>query len=396
MTTRHLHPAIRQTEIWPGPTGYPWAQSGMPLWAREGLLRRIGPETLICTWTTGGMTEPWLGNLTMVSFSRDNGASWTAPDTLFAHPTRGLFTTEVFVPREGEMHAFLQTYDTGVWMSQLLSYRAISRDGGQSWDGPHAIPGGAQNVWPNRGIVHSSGRWIIPVMWCEFIGEEWAPPIVGRLPMPARVGARVPPQEEIPYGANDMLRYTRGNAWCERNHRYACGVLISDDEGATFVLRGYLLGGARGLLMEPQVVELSDGAVAMLIRSQQDGRLWRSDSPDAGLRWSAPVRTDIPNPAAKVCLFRARDGRIFLVHNPTESAGEVMAGRNPLSLWISHDDLRTWAAKVDLVRDDSPQASLNYPSGFLDEARGELHFAWEDTYAVYALRVPLDIDGADW
>lgn len=393
-TTRHLHPAVTQTEIWPGPAGYPWADAGLPQWTREGLLRRVAPGQLICTWTTGGMTEPWQGNLTMVSYSHDDGASWSAPTVLFAHPTRGLFTTELFVPRPGEVHAFLQTYGNGVWMSQLLSYRTISRDGGQTWDGPHSLPGGAQNVWVNRGIIHSSSRWILPVSWCELIGDEWAPPVVGAPPMSGVVGGRVLAQEILPADAAPMLHYQRGNAWCERNHRYACGVLISDDAGESFRLQGYLRGGKQGLLMEPRVVELSDGSLVMLIRSQYDGWLWHSESRDAGLTWSAPVRTDIPNPAAKVCLLRAGDGRIFLLHNPTTHDGEMMGGRNPLSLWVSDDEMRSWRVKVDLVRDDNPAASLNYPDGYLDEARGELHFVWEDMYAVYGVRVPLTIGEA--
>lgn len=390
--TRHLHPAVTQTEIWPGPAGYPWAQSGTGLWTREALLRRTGPGRLLCTWTTGGMTEPWHGNLTMACASDDDGATWSVPDILFAHPTRGLFTTELFVPRAGEVHAFLQTYDIGVWMSQLLSYRAVSRDGGRQWDVPASIPGGIHNVWVNRGITHTTGRWVIPVSWCELIGEEWAPPVMGRAPQHGRVGARILAQEELPAGADARLLYRRGNAWCERNHRYACGVIISDDEGETFTLHGYLRGGARGLLMEPRVVERSDGSLAMLIRSQYDGWLWHSYSTDAGLTWSTPARTDIPNPAAKVCLLRARDGRIFLIHNPTTHDGQIMGGRNLLSLWISDDDMRTWRVKVDLVRDDNPSASLNYPDGYLDEERGELRLVWEDTHTVYLMGVPMDIE----
>ena len=68
-----------------------------------------------------------------------------------------------------------------------------------------------------------------------------------------------------------------------------------------------------------------------------------------------------------------------------------MAGRNPLSLWVSSDDMRTWGVKVDLVKDSAPNVSLNYPDGYVDEERKELHFAWEDTVRVYLVRVPVDI-----
>ena len=161
--TRWIHPAIKQYELWPGPTRYPWAPSGIRLYTREGILRRVGNDGLICTWTTGGFSEPTEGNFTMFALSADNGQTWTKPEILFRHAHRGLFTTELFVPRENEIHAFLQTYALGAWMTQLDNYRSISLDGGKTWNTPNSIPGGIQNTWVNQGIVHSSGRWIIPV-----------------------------------------------------------------------------------------------------------------------------------------------------------------------------------------------------------------------------------------
>jgi hypothetical protein len=389
-STRTIHPAATQYELWPGPKGYPWADTGIRLWTREGILRRVAPGRLMCTWTTGGFSEPCEGNFTMAVFSDDDGQSWSPPESLFRHSHRGLFTTELFVPRDGEVHAFLQTYTMGVWMTQLNSYRAISRDGGRTWQGPNSIPGGIHNVWVNQGLVHSSGRWVIPVSWAEHIGPEWCEPSVGRSAVEPIAGTTRQRLVELPWGADSQLLYRAGNDWADRNHRYVCGVILSDDGGATFRLRGHIRGGAHGWLIEPKVVELSDGRIAMLIRSQRDGWLWRSDSCDAGETWSPAVKTDIPNPSAKVKLLRSRDRRIFLIHNPVSSDGVIMAGRNPLSLWVSHDDMRTWSVKVDLVRDSS-RASLNYPDGYLDEERHELHFAWEDTRSVFILRVPMDV-----
>jgi hypothetical protein len=345
----------------------------------------------MCTWTTGGFSEPWLGNFTMGAFSDDDGETWSEPQVMFRHSHRGLFTTELFVPREGEVHAFLQTYGLGVWMTQLHSYRAVSRDGGRTWKGPNSIPGGIHNVWVNQGIVHSSGRWVIPVSWAEHIGEEWCEPSLGRSPAMPCVGGEERPVTELQWGADSQLQYRAGNEWADRNHRYVVGAMWSDDSGETFRLRGHITGGKHGWLIEPKVVELSDGRIVMLIRSQKDGWLWRSESADAGETWSPAVRTDIPNPSAKVKLLRSRGGKIFLIHNPAESSGAIMAGRNPLSLWVSDDDMRSWRVKVDLVRDPAPNVSLNYPDGYVDEERKELHFAWEDTVRVYLVRVPMDV-----
>lgn len=391
-----IHPNVNNIELWPGPNGYPWADSGIRLWTREGILRQVAPGHLICTWTTGGFSEPTDGNFTMAVHSNDHGLSWSAPATLFRHTHRGLFTTELFIPRANEIHAFLQTYALGTWITQIHSYRAISHDGGRTWNGPHSVPGGIHNVWVNQGIRHSSGRWVIPVSWPEHIGDEWCEPSVGRAPVEPRVGQRIPHVTELPYGTDHALIYKAGNHWAHANHRYVIGAILSDDDGATFRLRGYLRHDQPRHYFEPKIVELSDGAIALLTRELEDGWLWASRSHDGGETWSPLERTDIPNPSSKVKLLRARDGRIFLIHNPTGNQQQYNANnplkwgrRSPLSLWVSHDDMRTWDVKVDLVID--PERNLNYPDGFLDEEAGEIVFAWEDGYHVYMMRAPMAI-----
>jgi len=388
-STRWINPDVKQYELWPGKDGYPWADTGIKLWTREGILRHLGGERLICTWTTGGFGEPTDGNFTMAAFSEDYGRSWSKPEVLFRHAWRGLFTTELFVPRPGEIHAFLQTYRLGGWLTNLQSYRAISRDGGRTWTGPHSIPGGIHNMWVNQGIVHSSGRWIIPVSWAEHIGDEWCEPSVGRPPVVPLVGSRVIPQLELAWGADHQLIYRAAVDWANRNHRYSVGVIISDNEGASFRLCGYLWRERPRHFFEPKIVERSDGSIVLLTREWADGWLWLSCSYDRGETWTPLERSNIPNPSSKVKLLRSRDGRIFLIHNPSGTDGVKKGRRNPLSLWVSRDDMRTWEVKVDLVRDE--HASLNYPDGFIDEERGELHFAWEDGKRVYIMQVPLDI-----
>lgn len=383
---RRLHRDIQNHEIWPAGNSHRQGST----WIREALLRRTGPSELLCTWTTGGPTEPWEGNFTVIRRSRDNGSSWEEFGE-FRHPIRGLFTTELFVPRPGEIHAFLNTYGNGTWMTQLGSYRAISRDGGQTWTGPHSLPGGIANVWPNRGIRHSSGRWIIPVSWAELRGSEWMEPFTGRPPSPGKVGHLTFEPSILPIGSEVGARYQRGNAWADANHRYACGVMLSDDDGETFRLRGYLRGGRHGHLIEPRVVELGNGDLAMLIRSQRDGRLWQSHSSDGGETWADPNRSAIPNPGAKVNLLRGNDGRIFLIHNPVDVSDLAYGCRNPLSLWISSDDLKSWDLQTDLIRDENPDACLNYPDGFIDEEARQIVLCWEDVFRVYLMRIPFEI-----
>ena len=327
----------------------------------------------------------------MYARSTDDGETWSEPGVLFRHASLGLFTTELFRAGEGEVHAFLQTYPMGSWMTYINSYRAISRDGGATWEGPHSVPGGIDNVWVNKGIRLASGRWVLPLSWAELIGDEWCEPTHGRSPLEPVAGGKPLAVQEIPYMAEGMLQQNVGNAWADRNHRYCVGTILSDDDGQSFRRSGYLRGGVHGWLIEPRVVELEPGHVVMLIRSQRDGRLWRAESWDAGDSWSQPERSEIPNPAAKVLILKATDERIFLIHNPVDSSADIMRGRNPLSLWVSHDGMRTWPVKVDLVRDPNPKQALNYPDGYIDEAAQELVFVWEDAFSVFFCRLPLSL-----
>lgn len=385
------HPSCHlRAQLWPPPEGYPWRDAVTFPWSREALLRRVESQKLICTWTTGGFCEPTEGNFTMIALSDDDGRTWRDGGR-FEHPTRGLFTTELFVPRAGEVHAFLQTYDAGRWFSHNQIYRAISHDGGETWSTPQSVPGGTPPGWMNVGVRHSTGRWIIPLTWPEFTGDEWGEPSAGRTPGQARVGERYLPTRELPRATESWVCYTEANAWCHANHRYAAGVLLSDDGGRSFRLSGYITGGCENHLMEPQVVELGDGSVIMLLRSMSEGVLLRSVSLDRGETWSAPERTQIPNPSAKVNVLRHSDGRIFLLHNPNDDTANSMQARNPLSLWVSEDDMRSWTIREDLVERISGPHGLNYPSGFLDEEKNLLRFVWEDSHSVFLAEVPLDI-----
>lgn len=156
------------------------------------------------------------------------------------------------------------------------------------------------------------------------------------------------------------------------------GVLISNNQGKSWQVSPGI-AGAKGWA-ENNLVELSDGSMAMLIRSDGDGCLLRSDSTDRGRTWTDPVRTDIPNPGSKARLHRFSDGRILLVHNPNaqtrhpSSRPQAACQRNPLAIWISDDDMKTWSVKRVLA--DFP-GMLAYPDGMLDEAGNMLHIAFD-------------------
>ena len=89
------------------------------------------------------------------------------------------------------------------------------------------------------------------------------------------------------------------------------GALISSDEGIAWS-KSNSIGPTSGWA-ENNIVELSDGRMAMLIRAD-GGCLLHSESTDRGRTWSPPENTQIPNPGSKFRLHRLTTGRIVLFH----------------------------------------------------------------------------------
>jgi hypothetical protein len=82
------------------------------------------------------------------------------------------------------------------------------------------------------------------------------------------------------------------------------------------------------------------------------------------------MNTKIPNPTVKPYLLRLDDGRIALIHNATGKKGEF-GDRDPLSIWISADEMETWSIKEDVIRG----GSLTYPNAIM--LNGKVVFAYD-------------------
>ncbi len=122
-------------------------------------------------------------------------------------------------------------------------------------------------------------------------------------------------------------------AW-EGGDSYCC---LSDDDGRTW-RDSRRVKPAKGGCWEPACIELRDGRVLMLMRTQLGGQ-YRSISTDGGETWSPPTPTPLTGTAAPVSISRVPGtGDLLAIWNHNPGAGH----RNPLTAAISRDEGETW------------------------------------------------------
>lgn len=136
---------------------------------------------------------------------------------------------------------------------------------------------------------------------------------------------------------------------------------ISTDKGITWKASDYVQLDRTKLkgkgVIQPTLWESAPGKVHMLLRST-DGAVYRSDSEDYGITWSAGYKTGLPNPNSGIDLTRLSDGTLVLAYNPDTAN---WGSRSPISLAISHDNGVTWPKKLDIDSGDK-EDEFSYPA----------------------------------
>ena len=173
--------------------------------------------------------------------------------------------------------------------------------------------------------------------------------------------------------------------------RHCVLTYVSSDDGATWkpsnVLDHPSSGGDHSGIMEADIIQLNDGRLWMLIRTNWD-YFYESYSSDNGLTWSAYAKTDIDASSAPGKLLRLQSGRIVLIWNRLYHKGkneirrwggvdgekqlsEVAASwqRDELSLMYSDDDGKTWSSPMIIAENITPTANswqnwIAYPYAF--------------------------------
>ncbi|MFW6059261.1 MAG: sialidase family protein [Phycisphaeraceae bacterium] len=163
--------------------------------------------------------------------------------------------------------------------------------------------------------------------------------------------------------------------------RHGVMTYCSDDEGANWYPSNLIdLGGMghHGGVTEPSVIELTDGTLMLLIRTNW-GQFWYALSWNEGTGWHPMGPTGIDASSAPGIVKRLQSGRIALVWNrafpvagPSDqwvrggdgnwSAVPVSDFREELSIAFSEDDCKTWSPPRVMAR--KAGARLCYPYVF--------------------------------
>lgn len=323
----------------------------------DTMVRKMPDGSWVMFFLGGDVFEPSPNNYIAVIRSQDEGKSWSEPEIVDTGiPREGKTSaqgaTELIVLEDRQILFFATHSQT--WGRNWKSWMMYSTDSCKTWSKPQALPGRlADFTFIRNHIVTRDGRLIVPFQHYVGPGPDVPPP----------------PPDEKPWHTS-LFHYVSN----PRN-----GVMISHDMGKTWKEYGDIrlspddryYGWA-----EPNIVELADGRIAMIIRGDRlGGVLHYAESTDGGKTWPEfTTKTEIPNSGSKATLYSLGGDAVAILHTPNPRR------RSPLALWVSFDGMQTWPYQRVLVEQslDGPRAWLNYPDGFVSDDREFLHFGYDD------------------
>ena len=160
------------------------------------------------------------------------------------------------------------------------------------------------------------------------------------------------------------------------NH-FVSRCFISDDQGQTWRPGVGEVDYPRRGAMEPEVLELADGRVLMLFRTQL-GHIGSCFSEDGGDTWGDPDSFGVRAPESPATLRRIPStGDLMLVWNDHYDPAQGHGGkRTPLTVAISSDEGRTWRHHRELETD--PNLGFAYTSLTFEQGRAWLSYYIHD------------------
>ncbi|MEX2173462.1 MAG: exo-alpha-sialidase [Pirellulaceae bacterium] len=255
----------------------------------------------------------------------------------------------------------------------------VSRDGGRTWGKPRVLQ---ENVG-KQNVMSATLRRLMPGRHDGPLGLVY---LVKNGPNDLKAYLRISTDEARTFGEpilitdapgyhvmnNDRLTVlTSGRlvcpvAWTDDVHKPGRGHFVSwcylSDDGGRIWRRsaGQVDQPQRGA-MEPGVIELNDGNVLMIVRTQL-GHVATSRSTDGGDHWSEPAALSVKSPEAPATIRRIpATGDLLLLWNNSHQPGAGHGGpRTPLTAAISSDEGQTWRHVRNL--ETNPDQGFAYTS----------------------------------
>jgi sialidase-1 len=295
------------------------------------------------------------------------------------------------------------TLGDGRIMAMQGNATVTSRDGGNTWSEPRVIYGeGGLGVSdkgpgiPQTGVFVRTREGVIILVWkdeCDLNwndtigepgpdarGQQWSirscddgQTWIDRQPMCDGMGGQ-PPTNIIQTMSGRLV--TTVQYYLRKPGRNVLRGFSSPDNGKTWRGSNIIDLGGHGHhdgAVEPTLVQLKDGRLWMLIRTNWD-RFWDAFSDDDGLSWRTIVPGAIEGSTSPAYLTRLSSGRLILLWNRLYPEGassfarrsgqysEAMASwhREELSLAFSEDEGATWSKPVIIAREKDTWVSYPY------------------------------------
>ncbi len=281
--------------------------------------------------------HPLTGEMTAVETrtSSDGGKAWGAMETLLKLPedAGGFGYSLPFIDRQGELHIFFFCdVNSGVvrpnprarpmrhGLGQLDIWHARTTGGRKQW-------GPARRIWEGRAgdmqsvIQLRSGRIVLPISY--WVDRNWG------------------------HRGEGFDAFTFMGS-------FRCSSLYSDDGGATWQQSPAELKTPTSSLgelgaVEPVIIQLTDGRVWMLIRTQM-GRFYESFSKN-GVDWTSARPTALHSSDSPAGLVRLLDGRLLMFINDCRRFPYAVGGRQALHAAVSSDEGGSWQGWREVLRD---------------------------------------------
>ncbi|MCX6620591.1 MAG: sialidase family protein [Acidobacteria bacterium] len=264
----------------------------------EGDVIVLKDGALLAAWSDfyGGNEDEAAARIS-ASRSSDGGRTWPARYTLQENiGKQNVMSASLLRERSGDILFFFCVKNSG---TDLYPMVRRSHDEGRTWSAPVRIvpERGYYGMNNGRVIQLRSGRILCPVWYSLDVFNE---------------------REPI------------------RTVSY-----YSDDSGRTWIRGKGITDCPRRGAMEPGFVELKDGRLLQIIRTQT-GQIWYADSRDGGDTWTAAAPWTVATPEApSTVLLLPPDGEMLLIYNPLAPGTNQ---RYPLLASISRDQGKTWLA----------------------------------------------------